>query len=156
MWQLYDDFHHLTSLLQPSLYESFFSSCTANRHFPQQHQPAAQALCVPKSCRISKARAQDNSTVAWSTPKVSPAVQRQWSCLWILHPPWDKVSRVDSGVEKDAAAAKPEKSPGQGGISGKCRQGTELGHGGGLLLSAQVTAQSLGTPTRALQKRQQF
>lgn len=56
-------------------------------------------------------------------------------------------------MEEGAAAARPEESQGQAGTSGKCGQGTELGHGGGLLLSAQVTAQSPGTPTRCFTKK---
>lgn len=52
-------------------------------------------------------------------------------------------------MEEDEAAARLKKSWGQAGTSAKCRQGTALGHGEGLLLSAPVTAQSLRTPTRA-------
>lgn len=74
------------------------------------------------------------------------APQNNRSCLWMLHPRWDKVPRVDSGVEwRELQQQQGQRSHRDEQATVASAEGTELGHWGALLLSAQATAQSPGT-----------
>jgi len=126
----------LWPLLQPSLYKSLLALAPLTDIF------RSQVSLPPRHC-VSPSHAALPRHKHKIIPLWHEALQNRPCCTERVVTPLNAAptmgrspkSWLRSGVQKDTAAARPEKSRGQAGTGGKRRQGTELGHGGGLLLS---------------------